>query len=163
VRAVLGQQITVKAARTLVGRFAKTFGAPLETNVEGLTHTFPAPEKTLSLGENIGDYLGPIGITSRRAKTILELARAIVYKTIDLNFSTQPEKEIERLKEIPGIGEWTAQYIAMRAMGWPDAFPHTDYGIKKALAPHTPKEILTLAEKWRPYRSYAAISLWNSL
>ena len=163
VRAVLGQQITVKAARTLVGRFAKTFGAPLETNVEGLTHTFPAPEKILSLGENIGDYLGPIGITSRRAKTILELARVIVYKTIDLNFSTQPEKEIERLKEIPGIGEWTAQYIAMRAMRWYDAFPHTDYGIKKALAPRTPKEILEIAEKWRPCRSYAAISLWNSL
>jgi AraC family transcriptional regulator of adaptative response / DNA-3-methyladenine glycosylase II len=93
----------------------------------------------------------------------LELARVIVYKTIDLNFSTQPEKEIERLKEIPGIGEWTAQYIAMRAMRWSDAFPHTDYGIKKALAPRTPKEILEIAEKWRPCRSYAAISLWNSL
>jgi AraC family transcriptional regulator of adaptative response / DNA-3-methyladenine glycosylase II len=163
VRAVLGQQITVKATRTLVGRFAKTFGAPLETNVEGLTHTFPTPDKILSLGDNIVDYLGPIGITSRRAKTILELARAIVYKTIDLNFPTQPEKEIEKLKEIPGIGEWTAQYIAMRAMEWPDAFPHTDYGIKKALAPRTPKEILEIAEKWRPCRSYAAISLWNSL
>jgi AraC family transcriptional regulator of adaptative response / DNA-3-methyladenine glycosylase II len=163
VRAVLGQQITVKAAKTLVGRFAKTFGTTLETNVEGLTHTFPLPEKILSLGENIEGYLGPIGITSRRAKTILELAQVIANKTIDLNFSFEPEKEIERLKEIPGIGEWTAQYIAMRAMGWPDAFPHTDYGIKKALAPHTPKEILTLAEKWRPCRSYAATSLWNSL
>ena len=163
VRAVLGQQITVKAARTLVGRFAKTFGTTIDTGIEGLSHTFPTPDKILSLGDNIADYLGPIGITSRRAKTILELARSIVYKTIDLNFPTQPEKEIERLKEIPGIGEWTAQYIAMRAMRWPDAFPHTDYGIKKALAPHTPKEILTLAEKWRPCRSYAAISLWNSL
>ncbi len=163
VRAVLGQQITVKAARTLVGRFAQTFGTPLETKIEELTHTFPTPEKILSLGENIDNYLGPIGITSRRAKTILELARVIVNKTIDLNFSFEPEKEIERLKEIPGIGEWTAQYIAMRAMRWSDSFPHTDYGIKKALAPRTPKEILTLAEKWRPCRSYAAISLWNSL
>ena len=163
VRAVLGQQITVKAARTLVGRFAKTFGTTIDTDIEGLSHIFPAPDKILLLGDNIVDYLGPIGITSRRAKTILELARAIVYKTIDFNFPTQPEKEIEKLKEIPGIGEWTAQYIAMRAMGWPDAFPHTDYGIKKALVPHTPKEILTLAEKWRPCRSYAAINLWNSL
>ena len=163
VRAVLGQQITVKAARTLVGRFAKTFGTPLNTGVEGLTHTFPVPETILSLGDNIANHLGPIGITSRRAKTILELARTIKYKTIELNFPTQPEKEIEKLKEIPGIGEWTAQYIAMRAMKWPDAFPHTDYGIKKALSPRTPKDILGLAESWRPCRSYAAINLWNSL
>ncbi len=163
VRAVLGQQITVRAARTLVGRFAQTFGTPLKTGVEGLTHTFPVSETILSLGDNIADHLGPIGITSRRAKTILELARAIKYRTIELNFPTQPEKEIEKLKEIPGIGEWTAQYITMRAMRWPDAFPHTDYGIKKALSPRTHKEILELAESWRPCRSYAAINLWNSL
>ena len=163
VRAVLGQQITVRAARTLVGRFAQTFGTPLKTGVEGLTHTFPVSETILSLGDNIADHLGPIGITSRRAKTILELARAIQYKTIELKFPTQPEKVIEKLKEIPGIGEWTAQYIAMRAMRWPDAFPHTDYGIKKALSPRTHKEILELAESWRPCRSYAAVNLWNSL
>lgn len=163
VRAVLGQQITVKAARTLAGRFAQTFGTPLNTGVEGLTHTFPVPDTILSLGDNVADHLGPIGITSRRAKTILELARAFKYKTIELNFPTQPEKEIEKLKEIPGIGEWTAQYIAMRAIRWSDAFPHTDYGIKKALSPRTDKEILKLAESWRPCRSYAAINLWNSL
>ncbi|HNR65047.1 MAG TPA: AlkA N-terminal domain-containing protein [Atribacterota bacterium] len=163
VRAVLGQQITVKAARTLVDRFAQTFGILLNIGVEGLTHTFPVPDTILSLGDNVADYLGPIGITSRRAKTILELARAFKYKTIELNFPTKPEKEIEKLKEIPGIGEWTAQYIAMRAMRWPDAFPHTDYGIKKALSPRTDKEILELAESWRPCRSYAAINLWNSL
>ena len=101
VRAVLGQQITVKAARTLVGRFAQTFGTPLNTGVEGLTHTFPVPETILPLEDNIADHLGPIGIISRRAKTILELARAIKYKTIELNFPTQPEKEIEKLKKYP--------------------------------------------------------------
>ena len=65
--------------------------------------------------------------------------------------------------ELPGIGVWTAHYIALRAMGWADAFPYTDYGVKKALAPRSPKEILALGECWRPWRGYATINLWNSL
>ena len=163
VRAVLGQQITVKAASTLAGRLAEAYGIPVQTGIEGLTHTFPTPEKILSLESSIADSLGPLGIISRRSKTILEIARAMVEGTINFSTAADPEEEIKKFMKIPGIGEWTAHYIAMRAMGWRDAFPHTDYGVKKALAPRTPKEILALAESWRPYRGYAAISLWNSL
>jgi AraC family transcriptional regulator of adaptative response / DNA-3-methyladenine glycosylase II len=70
---------------------------------------------------------------------------------------------MQRLLELPGFGPWTVHYTAMRALGYPDAFPHTDYGIKKALEPYKAREILALSEQWRPWRSYAAINLWNSL
>jgi AraC family transcriptional regulator of adaptative response / DNA-3-methyladenine glycosylase II len=107
--------------------------------------------------------LGPLGITGSRANTIFELARALMQKDLDFSFGVQPEAEMQKLMVVPGIGPWTAQYIAMRAMGWPDAFLHTDYGVKKALEPRTPKEILDLAEAWRPWRSYATVNLWNYL
>ena len=117
----------------------------------------------MALKGPIADHLGPLGITSARAQTILELARVTVEGGVDFDFYTSPETELNKLKNIAGIGDWTANYIGMRAMRWADAFPHTDYGVKKALAPRTPKEILALAEDWRPWRAYAAISLWNSL
>ncbi|WP_195198710.1 DNA-3-methyladenine glycosylase 2 family protein [Faecalispora jeddahensis] len=162
VRAVLGQQITVKGARTLAARLVSAYGTPIQTGIEGLTHTFPSPEAMLAFDGTIGNHLGPLGITGARANTILELARAFVLGTIDFSFCPQPETELQKLMGIPGIGPWTAQYVAMRAMGWTDAFPHTDYGIQKALAPRTSKEILDLAETWRPWRSYATVNLWNS-
>lgn len=163
VRAVLGQQITIKAAKTLAARITEKFGITIETGIEGLTHVFPEPEDILILKDKITDSLGELGIIKTRAKTILELASAFVNKEIDFNFCTHPEEEIKKLMKISGIGNWTAQYIAMRAMGWTDAFLETDYGIKKALAPYSPKEILVLAEAWRPWRSYATVNLWNSL
>ncbi len=163
VRAVLGQQITVQAAATLAGRLAESCGTPVETGVAGLTHAFPAAADIAALGGDIADRLGPLGITRTRANTLLALARKIASGEIDLALCLQPEAEIEKLMSIPGIGVWTAQYIAMRAMGWPDAFPHTDHGIKKALAPLSEAEILAMAEAWRPWRGYAAINLWNSL
>jgi AraC family transcriptional regulator of adaptative response / DNA-3-methyladenine glycosylase II len=70
---------------------------------------------------------------------------------------------MHRLRQIPGIGEWTAQYVAMRALTWPDAFPHTDYGVKKALGESSPSRVMTLAEGWRPWRAYATLHLWRSL
>lgn len=163
VRAVLGQQITVKGARTLAARLVETYGVPIQTGIEGLTHAFPSPKDIIALDGPIGNHLGPLGITGARANTILELARAFVQADIDFEFCAQPEIEVQKLMTVPGIGPWTAQYIAMRAMGWPDAFPYTDYGVKKALEPRTPKEILDLAEAWRPWRSYATINLWNFL
>lgn len=163
VRAVLGQQITVKGARTLAARLVDTYGVPIQTGIEGLTRAFPLPEDIIALDGPIGDHLGPLGITGARANTILELARALVQGDIDFEFCAKPEIEMQKLMTVRGIGPWTAQYIAMRAMGCRDAFPHTDYGVKKALAPRTQKEILDLAEAWRPWRSYATINLWNSL
>lgn len=163
VRAVLGQQITVKAARTLAARIVEAFGAPIRTGIDGLSRLFPAPEIVLSLGEPIGNHLGPLGVTAARANTIRALASALVNRAVDFSVCARPEDEIKKLMALPGIGVWTAQYIAMRALGWPDAFPHTDYGVKKALEPRTEKEMLTLAEAWRPWRGYAAVNLWNSL
>lgn len=163
VRAVLGQQITVKAARTLAGRLAETYGTPVDAGIDGLTRVFPSPGDIIALEGRIEDRLGPLGITGARARTILELAKAFAHGEAGFNLCAQPELEVRRLMEIPGIGAWTAQYIAMRALNWPDAFPHTDYGVKKALAPLSEADILKMAEVWRPWRSYATVNLWNSL
>ncbi|NLN93280.1 MAG: 3-methyladenine DNA glycosylase 2 [Candidatus Hydrogenedens sp.] len=163
VRAVLGQQITVKAAHTIAGRLVQAYGRPVHEEIPGLTHTFPLPEDILALKGPVEDHLGPLGIISRRARTIFELARTFHENSIECGASVDPEEVIEKLLAIPGIGKWTAHYIAMRAFGWRDAFLETDAGIKKALAPRSTKEILQLAEAWRPWRSYACINLWNSL
>lgn len=163
VRAVLGQQITVKAANTLAARIVDTYGMPIQTGIEGLTHVFPSPEDILALNGPIENHLSPLGVIAARAKTIYELARAIVQGEIDFGLCAQPEEETKKLMAIRGIGSWTAQYIAMRAMEWPDAFLETDAGVKKALHPYTSKELLKMAEAWRPWRSYATVNLWNTL
>lgn len=163
VRAVLGQQITVKAAGTLAARMVAAYGTPVETGIEGLTCVFPAPEDIIELDGPVENHLGPLGVTSIRARAIQRLAEAISRGDIDFGLYTRPELEMNKLMEIPGIGAWTAQYIAMRAMEWPDSFLETDAGVKKALAPRKPKELLQMAEAWRPWRSYATVNLWNSL
>lgn len=162
VRAILGQQITVKAARTLAGRLARTYGDPVDTGLEGLTHLFPSPQRILDLGEDIADQLGPLGLTGRRSVTIGALAELILSNRIDLLSCENAESKLKELQKIPGIGPWTAHYIAMRSMKWPDAFPGTDYGVKKVLEPRSQKEIEALAESWRPWRAYAVINIWNS-
>lgn len=163
VRAVLGQQITVKAASTLAARIADSYGTPIQTEISGLTHVFPSPEDILALDGPIEDNFGPLGIIAARSRTIHELARAIVQKEIDFDLPAQPEEEIKKLMAIRGIGSWTAQYIAMRAMEWPDAFLETDAGVRKALYPLTSKELLEMSNAWHPWRSYATINLWNTL
>ncbi len=163
VKAVLGQQITVKAARTLAGRLASAFGTPLEAGIEGLTHLFPSFTDILSLEGKIENHLGPLGIIAARSRTIQSLAKSFSDGALDISLGADPREEIKKMLAIPGIGAWTAQYIAMRAMGWPDAFLETDAGIKKALPLYTAKQLLDLAQAWRPFRSYATVSLWNSL
>jgi AraC family transcriptional regulator of adaptative response / DNA-3-methyladenine glycosylase II len=163
VRAVLGQQITVKAAGTLANRVVMAFGTPIETGVPGLTRTFPSPEDVLALGDEIENRFGELGVTSARSFTIRELARAFAQKEIEFDYPARVEEEIKKLTEIRGIGGWTAHYIAMRAMGFTDAFLETDFGVKKALQPYKPKELLQLAESWRPWRGYATVNLWNAL
>ncbi len=163
VRAVLGQQVTVKAASMLAARIVLAYGTPIQTGIDVLTHVFPSPEAFLTLDGPIENHLGPLGIIATRAKTIHDLAQAIRQGKIDFDLSAQPEEEIKKLMAIRGIGSWTAQYIAMRAMEWPDAFLETDAGVKKALPDYTLKGLLKLAEAWRPWRSYATINLWNTL
>ena len=163
VRAVLGQQITVKAASTLAARIVEKYGIPVQTEISGLTHVFPTPENISAMGDDIGNNLGALGVTSARSNTILELARALMQGEIDFDLCAQPEEEIKKLMKIRGIGNWTAQYIAMRSMEWPDAFLETDAGVRRALPGYTSKELLAIAEAWRPWRSYATVNLWNAL
>jgi AraC family transcriptional regulator of adaptative response / DNA-3-methyladenine glycosylase II len=163
VRAVLGQQITVKAASTLAARIVDTYGTPVQTGIEGLTRIFPSPEDIVALGRAIENNFGSLSVTAARSRTIYELARVIARKEIDFELCAQPEEEMKKLMAIRGIGSWTAQYIAMRTMEWPDAFLETDMGVKKALEPYTSKQLLEMAEAWRPWRSYATMNLWNSL
>lgn len=162
-RAVLGQQITVKAAGTLAARLVAALGTPLDTGAEGLTHLFPPPAAITELGDAPENHLGPLGITAARARTIGALAEGLARGEIDFGPGAAPEAEMAKLLSLRGIGGWTAGYIAMRAMQWPDAFLETDAGVKNALAPRTPKQLLQIAEAWRPWRSYATVGLWNSL
>ena len=162
-RAILEQQITVKAARTLTARLVAAFGTRISTGIAGLTHVFPSSDNILNLEGTIENRFGSLGIIASRARAVLELARALKNGELDLEICANPEAEMEKLKAIKGIGNWTARYIAMRAMGWSDAFLETDAAVKKALEPYTGKELLILAEAWRPWRSYATINLWNSL
>lgn len=162
VRAVLGQQISVKGASTLAGRVATAVGTPLETGISGLTHMFPSPQQILDLGRHADELLGSLGIIGRRVDTILVLAGVLGRGEIDLAYGSDPAEVIPALEGLPVIGPWTAQYITMRTTGYPDAFPSTDLEVKKALAPRTQKEIDKLTRAWSPWRAYAAMSLWSS-
>ena len=162
VRAILGQQITVKAAKTLAMRLAATFGKSIATPFEELNTIFPSPETLCAFRETIEDQFGVLGIIKTRTRSIFTLAEGMSCGEIDLSPQADHETAIQKLLAIPGIGPWTAQYIAMRTLAWPDAFPHTDYGVKKALEGFSEREILQHAEAWRPWRAYATINLWNS-
>lgn len=163
VRAVLGQQITVKAAQTLAGRLATRLGGEIATPFPDLNRTFPEAGCFADLGEEITDLLGPLGVTGRRSLTIGALARLVREEDQDFWSAGEMDSKLKKLMAIGGIGPWTAHYIAMRAMRWDDAFPGSDYGVKKVLAPRNQKEIHALAESWRPYRAYAVAGIWNSL
>jgi AraC family transcriptional regulator of adaptative response / DNA-3-methyladenine glycosylase II len=160
IRAILGQQVSVRGASTLASRFALEFGEAAETPFPMLTHFTPSAERVAAAKL---DQLTALGITGARAKCILAIARATAAGKVKLDFTADVEKTMAQLLEIPGVGDWTAQYIAMRALSWPDAFPHTDLGIRKALGETEPGKILQLAENWRPWRAYATMHLWRSL
>ena len=159
-RAVLGQQITVKAATTIFGRFAQFFGDAVETPFDGLDRVAPSVD---ALADASLQQVIDRGVTSKRAETVRTLARAVADGRVRLEPSAKPDETAEALDELPGIGPWTIQYIAMRALGNPDAFPASDLGLMKALSLAHPKHLTAAAEPWRPWRSYAAIHLWHSL
>jgi AraC family transcriptional regulator of adaptative response / DNA-3-methyladenine glycosylase II len=160
IRTILGQQISVAAARTLAGRLALRFGTPLQTPFGPLTRLFPGPQPLASATVS---QIARLGITGKRAETLIALSRAMASGALELEPGSRVEDTLKELHKIPGIGEWTVQYIAMRALSWPDAFPHTDLGIKKALNTNNAKKILKHAEQWRPWRAYAALHLWAGL
>jgi AraC family transcriptional regulator of adaptative response / DNA-3-methyladenine glycosylase II len=154
VRAILGQQITVKGATAMAGRMASSFGKPF-CAANGITHLFPAPEALADA------KLGDIGLTGARAETIRGLARAVCSGKINFEGVVDSDAFLNRLCEVPGIGKWTAQYVAMRALGEPDAFPSSDLGLLRAMALGTSRDLEQRAETWRPWRAYAAMYLWR--
>ncbi len=160
VRAVLGQQVTVKGATTLAGRLVDALGETLPDNLCGsdLARTFPSPVAVA------GFDLRTIGVPARRAAALQRLAEAVSAGELDLDLTADPDATRARLTAIPGIGPWTAEYIAMRALRDPDAFPAGDLGLRKAAANGAPinaRELGTMAETWRPWRAYAAMLLWQ--
>jgi len=159
VRAILGQQVTVGAATTLAGRVARRFGEPFETPFPGLSRLFPSADALADCGE--GD-VASLGMPGARARTVLALARAVAREGLRLEPAADVEATLARLLELPGIGEWTAQYVAMRALGWPDAFPAGDLGVRSALGGAPARSAELVAERWRPWRAYAVMHLWSS-
>ncbi len=165
VRAVLGQQVTLAAARTLARRVVERFGTPLATPWPDIDRAFPSPAQLAAAG---AEAIGVLGIVRLRATAIVALAEA--WPAIEPLTATggDAQRLIDTLVALPGIGAWTAHYIAMRALGWPDAFPPGDVAALKAMRLHaglalTPREALARADAWRPWRAYALLRLWNSL
>lgn len=164
VRAVLGQQITVAAARTLAQRMVDAFGEPLETPWPALSRLFPAPAV---LAAASGDALGQLGIVRQRQAAIVGIAQAVANRQLQLHAGADVQATLAQLQSLPGIGDWTAQYIAMRALRWPDAFPSGDVALHKSLGVQGQKFPARLAEAasvtWKPWRSYAVIRVWSGL
>jgi AraC family transcriptional regulator of adaptative response / DNA-3-methyladenine glycosylase II len=161
VRAVLGQQVTVAAARTLAQRLVERFGAEIETPWPGLRKLFPTPA---ALAAAEGDALGQLGIVRQRQAAIVALSRAVCEGRLQLHAGADVPATVQALKALPGIGDWTAQYIAMRALRWPDAFPAGDVALHKALgvqqAKQPAREAEAASQPWKPWRSYAVIRAW---
>ena len=161
VRAVLGQQVAVAAARTLAQRLVNHYGEPIATPWPELTRLFPSPGV---LATSNGDELGQLGIVRQRQAAIVGLATA-VKGGLQLHGGADLPATLQALKALPGIGDWTAQYIAMRALRWPDAFPAGDVALHKALGVQGLKNPARLAEAaslaWKPWRSYAVIRTWS--
>jgi AraC family transcriptional regulator, regulatory protein of adaptative response / DNA-3-methyladenine glycosylase II len=149
VRTVLGQQVTRAAAKTLAARLIAAFGAPVETGVEGLTHQFPSPAR---LAEASIDQLAGLGMPGKRAGTVLVLAQAVASGACVLQRGAVAAGRAG-LAAIPGIGPWTIEYVALRGLGDPDAFPLGDAVLDKRLSGADPA-------CWRPFRAYAAMRLW---
>ena len=164
VRAVLGQQITVAAARTLSNRLVARFGEPVVTPVAGLNRLFPTPA---ALAAASADALGALGIVKQRQAAIQALGLAVSNGQLCLEAGVDVGATLARLQALPGIGDWTAHYIAMRALRWPDAFPASDVALHRALGvlgtPQPAKAALAASHAWQPWRSYAVVRAWATL
>ena len=159
VRAILGQQVSVKGATTLSGRLVASHGQPIEADDPHLTRLFPTAER-LSEAD-----LGGLGLTGQRMVAIRALARMVDDGELVLGTAVSLDDIIAQLLPLPGIGDWTAHYIAMRVFGEPDAFPAGDLVLRKVVGEGTAvaaKVMRQMAEPWRPWRAYAAMQLWAS-
>lgn len=160
-RAVLGQQVSVKGARTLAARLVAAVGAPLRAAVDGVTHTFPSAAAIA--GCDPGDFAMP----TARSRALINACEHLADGRIVIDAGSDREEIAEQLQSLPGIGPWTASYVALRALGDPDVFLPTDIGVRNALrsigVESSPKAAAQRAEAWRPWRSYALHHVWASL
>ncbi len=156
-RAILGQQVTVKGATTLSARLTSAFGETVETGLPGLTRLTPTPER---IAQATLSSIRDIGLPAARANTIHQLARAMADGSLRITADSAVREVMSQLTALPGIGPWTAEYIAMRALHWPDAFPAGDLALRRAMGDLPEGKLRKLAEPWRPWRSYAAMHLW---
>ncbi len=163
-RAVLGRQVTVRGATTLAGRLARLLAEPLPDAPPPLAY-LPISAERLA-GASLASVAG-IGLPRARAECVLALARGVVAGELPELVSDGPAEDpaacARRLRELPGIGPWTAEYVVMRALRWPDAFPDGDIGLRKAMGGLSPARLRAAAEPWRPWRAYAAQHLWANL
>lgn len=162
VRAVLGQQVSTAAARTLARRLLLAHGSELPGDPGGgLTHLWPTPQQLVALDE------GSLGMPSSRRRTLVSLVRALADGQVDLSPHSDVGIARSQLAELPGIGPWTVELVALRGLGDPDAFPATDLGVRRAAEtvglPASTRALTEHAERWRPYRAYAAQYLWSTL
>jgi AraC family transcriptional regulator of adaptative response / DNA-3-methyladenine glycosylase II len=154
-RAILGQQITVQGATERVGQLVKALGRPLP-GAGNVTYLFPSPETLANVD------LSRMGVPRARAEAIRALARAVAEGHISFDRIADIDKFLARLSEIRGIGKWTAQYVSMRALGDPDAFPSGDAGLLHASGLKSARELELRSDAWRPWRAYAAMYLWSA-
>jgi AraC family transcriptional regulator, regulatory protein of adaptative response / DNA-3-methyladenine glycosylase II len=159
-RAILGQQVTVKSATTVAGRIAETFGEPIVTPLPELNRLSPLPARIARASVN---DIARHGIVAARARSLIALAEVQGSGALCLDGGAHhdPDDTINRLTQLPGIGPWTAQYIAMRALRWPDAFPKEDIAVRNNLGGVTAREAEALSQPWRPWRSYAVMHVWS--
>ena len=160
-RAILGQQVTVKAATTIACRFVEAFGEPIVTPFAELNRLTPAPARVAAASV---DDIARHGIIAARAPEHHRAGAARrdrARSCLDGGAHHNPDDSIKRLAELPGIGPWTAHYIAMRALRWPDAFPKEDIAVRNNLGGVTAKEAEALSQAWRPWRSYAVMHVWG--
>lgn len=161
VRAIVGQQVTVKAAVTIVGRLVQRLGESLPTDAEDQpSRLFPTPEALA------GADLAGIGMPGKRVETLQRFAAACASGALALHIDDGAQDLVQRLCALPGIGPWTAEYVALRAFGDPDAFPTADLGLLKSPVWGTEgiaaRDLQRRAEAWRPWRAYAAVYLWHA-
>ena len=160
VRVILGQQVTVAAARTLTGRLVNALGSPLVTPHRGLTHLFPTAQQ---LAQASAEDIGRLGIVRQRVRALQAVAQEVADGRLVLDRSAALEPTLNALRALPGVGEWTVQVIAMRALAWPDAFPSTDIALLKALQTRDARTAERQSAAWKPWRAYAVMRLWQSL
>ncbi len=158
VRTVLGQQVSVKGASTLAGRWAQAYGEPIATPYPQLNRLSPGAQR---MAQVPAEQLAALGMVGARARCLIGLAGAVAARQVVLAYAVDVEEQIDNLLRLPGIGHWSANYIAMRALHWPDAFPAGDLVLMRA-ARSNQKQLQRRSEAWRPWRAYAAHYLWQS-